>query len=161
VRAALKQRKRKPMFIVDLAVPRDVAADVADLEDVYLYTVDDLEGVIRENLRSREEAARQARRIIEAEVARFNASLRVRDSAPTIRDLREKAAGIRATVETQARQMLANGKAPEDVVAFISRTLTNKLLHGPSAGLRRAGEHGDGELIRAARRLYGLPDDEG
>ena len=160
VKAALKTLKLKPMFVVDLAVPRDVHPDVGKLEDIYLYTVDDLEGVISENLRSREEAARQAREIIDTEVARFSASLRTRDSAPTIREVRQHAAGIQAQVERQATRMLESGKSPEEVVAYLSRTLTNKLLHGPSAGLRRAGETGDGDLIQAARRLFGLPDDD-
>ena len=159
MKRALKTRKRKPMFVVDLAVPRDVHPDVGGLEDVYLYTVDDLEGVISENLRSREEAARQAREIIDTEVARFSASLRTRDSAPTIREVRQHAAGIQAQVERQATRMLESGKPTEVVLAYLSRTLTNKLLHGPSAGLRRAGETGDEELIRAARRLFGLPDE--
>ena len=91
VEAALKTRRRKPIFIVDLAVPRDVEASVGELEDVYLYTVDDLQGVVDDNLKAREEAAAHARRIIDVEVIRFAQTLKTRDAAPTIRSVRSRA----------------------------------------------------------------------
>jgi glutamyl-tRNA reductase len=103
---ALEARRRRPVFIADLAVPRDVEESVADLEDVYLYTVDDLQGVIRENLKSRRQAAKQAQQIIEAEVARFVMAQRIRDAAPTIRAMRGKAEEIRADVSRSARRLL-------------------------------------------------------
>jgi glutamyl-tRNA reductase len=156
VEAALKARRRKPMFIVDLAVPRDVEAAVAELEDVYLYTVDDLHGVVDDNLKAREEAAAHARRIIDVEVIRFAQTLKTRDAAPTIRSVRNRAEDIRNNVSEQARRMLESGRSPEEVMDFLSRTLTNKLLHLPSVGLRRAGEEGDQELLGAARKLFGL-----
>jgi glutamyl-tRNA reductase len=156
IQAALKARRRKPMFIVDLAVPRDVEPAVSELEDVYLYTVDDLQGVVDENLKAREEAATQARRIIDVEVIRFAQTLKTRGAAPTIRSVRNRAEDIRVGVSEQAQRMLEAGRSPEEVMDFLSRTLTNKLMHLPSVGLRRAGEEGDEELLTAARRLFGL-----
>ncbi len=156
VQAALKARRRKPMFIVDLAVPRDVEPAVAELEDVYLYTVDDLQGVVDDNLKAREEAAAQARRIIDVEVIRFSQTLKTRDAAPTIRSVRSRAEDIRIAVNEQAARMLEAGRSPAEVMDFLSRTLTNKLMHLPSVSLRRAGEEGDEELLTAARRLFGL-----
>src|SRR6056297_2537340 len=156
VKAALKARRRKPMFMVDLAVPRDVATDVADLEDVYLYTVDDLQDVVDDNVKAREEAAAHARRIIDVEVIRFAQTLKTRDAAPTIRSVRSRAEEIRDAVNEQAQRMLEAGRSPAEVMDFLSRTLTNKLLHLPSVGMRRAGEEGDQELLTAARRLFGL-----
>ena len=96
MQAAIKERRHRPVFIADIAVPRDVDPEIAELADVYLYTVDDLQGVIRENLKSRRQAARQAQQIIEAEVARFALAQRVRDAAPTIRAMRGKARSARA-----------------------------------------------------------------
>lgn len=156
VQAALKARKRKPIFMVDLAVPRDVEPDVAELEDVYLYTVDDLQGVIDENIKAREEAAAHARRLIDVEVLRFAQTLKTRDAAPTIRSVRSRAEEIRTAVNAQAARMLESGRPPAEVMDFLSKTLTNKLMHLPSVSLRRAGEEGDQELLSAARRLFGL-----
>jgi glutamyl-tRNA reductase len=160
VKAALKARRRKPIFIVDLAVPRDVEAAVSELEDVYLYTVDDLQGVVDDNVKAREEAATQARRIIDVEVIRFAQTLKTRDAAPTIRSVRSRAEDIRSAVNEQAQRMLEAGRSPAEVMDFLSRTLTNKLMHLPSVGLRRAGEEGDEELLTAARRLFGLETED-
>ncbi len=156
VEAALKARRRKPIFIVDLAVPRDVEAAVGELDDVYLYTVDDLQGVVDDNIKAREEAAAHARRIIDVEVIRFAQTLKTRDAAPTIRSVRSRAEDIRLAVSEQANRMLESGRSPAEVMDFLSRTLTNKLLHLPSVSMRRAGEEGDQELLTAARRLFGL-----
>jgi glutamyl-tRNA reductase len=156
---ALKERRHRPVFIADLAVPRDVEEAVTELDDVYLYTVDDLQGVIRENLKSRRQAARQAQQIIEAEVARYVMAQRVRDAAPTIRAMRSKADEIRENVAQNARRLLDRGREPEEVLDFLARTLTNKLMHLPSSELRKAGERGDEDVLRAARHLFGISDD--
>ncbi len=160
IEQALKERRQKPVFIADLAVPRDVDADVADLQDVYLYTVDDLQDVIRENLRSRKEAARQAEQIIEAEVERFALAQKVRDAAPTIRAMRGNAELIRNDVTQQAMKLLESGRDAAAVVDFLAHSLTNKLMHEPSSRLRKAGERGDDELLLAARNLFGLNEDK-
>lgn len=157
VRAALRTRKRKPIFMVDIAVPRDIEPEVAQLEDVYLFTIDDLQHVIHENIESRRAAARDATQIIAAEIALFEQQLKALDAVPTIRQLRDEADTLRAQTTEQARRMLATGRDPREVVEFLATTLTNRLLHGPSQRLREAAERGEVELLQAARALF-APD---
>jgi glutamyl-tRNA reductase len=154
VKAALRARRRRPMFMVDIAVPRDIDPKVAELEDVYLFSIDDLQGVVDENLESRREAAREADELIAGEVDRFEQGQRTLDAAPTIRRLREDAEATRAQTFEQARRMLGNGRPPEEALEFLSRTLTNRLLHGPSRRLREAAEHEDQALLAALTHLY-------
>lgn len=156
VERALKVRKHRPMFMVDIAVPRDIEAEVAELSDVYLYTVDDLQDVIQENLKSRQEAAQQAEEIIDVQSSHFLGWLRSLDAVSTIRDYRQQAESARDEVLSKAQQMLIQGKNAEEVMHFLAHTLTNKLLHTPSSNLRQAGYDGRGELIQAARELLGL-----
>jgi glutamyl-tRNA reductase len=153
---ALRARKRKPMFMVDIAVPRDIDADVAELEDVYLFTVDDLQSVVNENLEGRRQAAREANELIQSEVERFTHTLRTRDAAPVIRRLREEAERTRQRTLEQARQMLSHGKSQEEVLTFLANTLTNRLIHAPSQRLRDAAEAGDGEIIETIADIYRL-----
>jgi glutamyl-tRNA reductase len=153
---ALRARKRRPMFMVDIAVPRDIDADVAELEDVYLFTVDDLQSVVNENIEGRRQAAREAGQLIESEVERFTHSLRTRDAAPLIRRLRDDAERTRLRTLEQARQMLAHGKSQDEVLNFLANTLTNRLIHAPSQRLRDAAETGDGEIIETIAEIYRL-----
>ncbi|MGB7738010.1 MAG: glutamyl-tRNA reductase [Steroidobacteraceae bacterium] len=153
---ALRARKRRPMFMVDIAVPRDIDADVAELEDVYLFTVDDLQSVVNENLEGRRQAAREAGALIDAEVERFAHLLRTRDAAPLIRRLREEADRTRQRTLEQARVMLAHGKSQDEVLSFLANTLTNRLIHAPSQRLRDAAETGDGEIIETIADIYRL-----
>jgi glutamyl-tRNA reductase len=153
---ALRARKRRPMFMVDIAVPRDIDADVAELEDVYLFTVDDLQSVVNENLEGRRQAAREAGALIDAEVERFVHLLRTRDAAPLIRRLREDADRTRQRTLEQARLMLAHGKSQDEVLSFLANTLTNRLIHAPSQRLRDAAETGDGEIIETIADIYRL-----
>jgi glutamyl-tRNA reductase len=153
---ALRARKRRPMFMVDIAVPRDIDADVAELEDIYLFTVDDLQSVVNENLEGRRQAAREAGELINAEVERFSHSLKTRDAAPLIRRLREDADRTRQRTLEQARHMLAHGKSHDEVLNFLANTLTNRLLHAPSQRLRDAAETGDGEILDAIADIYRL-----
>lgn len=154
VEAALKKRRHKPMFLVDIAVPRDIEASVAEVDDAYLYTIDDLKQVIDENLRSREAAAREAEAIIDLQVERYMAWRRALDKGNPVQDLRRQAEAERDDVLARATAMLARGRKPEEALAFLANTLTNKLLHAPSANLRAAALRGDGELIQAAARLF-------
>ena len=156
---ALKRRRHRPIFMVDIAVPRDVEPEVGELDDVYLYTVDDLREVIEENLRSRNHAAEEAEHIIELQVERFMTWLRSLDSVPAIRRFRDRAAEQRDEVLERAMRRLANGETPEAVLEYLARTLTNRLLHLPTTRLREAGEQGQRELLEAARRLLALDDD--
>ncbi len=156
VESALKRRRHRPMFMVDIAVPRDIEAEVANLEDVYLYTVDDLDEVIQDNLRSRQEAAAQAREIIAFQVDEFLAWMRSLDAVGLIQDYRRQACEIRDEVLAKARRMLEAGRPPEEALEYLAQTLTNKLLHTPSTQLREAGSTGRHELLEAANALFQL-----
>jgi len=159
VAAAITARRRKPMFLVDIAVPRDIEPSVADLEDVYLYTIDDLRQVIDENLRSRREAAREAEAMIELSVEHFMGWWRTLDLQNPVVDLRRNAEANRDEALAKAQAMLARGKSPQEALAFLANTLTNRLLHAPSANLRAAALRGDEELLRAAERLFDTAPD--
>lgn len=159
VRDALRARKHRPMFIVDIAVPRDIEPEVSALEDVYLFTIDDLENVVSENQQARRHAARDAEQLLASEVEQFEQQLRTLDAAPTIRDLRDDAEQLRTQTLEQAQRMLAAGRDPRTVVEFLASTLTNRLLHAPSQRLREAAEQGEADLIAAARTLFALDVD--
>ncbi|MES9832299.1 MAG: glutamyl-tRNA reductase [Candidatus Thiodiazotropha sp. LLP2] len=154
VESALKERKHRPIFMVDIAVPRDIEPEVSDLSDIYLYTVDDLDEVIQENMRSREEAAEQAEEIIEQYVDDYMGWLRSLDAVELIQDYRCYAEQMRDEVMQKALQQLAKGKSPEEALRFIAHTLTNKLLHTPSTQMRQAGFNGQIELLDAANTLF-------
>jgi glutamyl-tRNA reductase len=156
VERALKQRRHRPIFMVDIAVPRDIEPEVGELGDVYLYTVDDLQEVIQENLRSRQQAAEQATEIIDFQVEEFMAWLRSLDAVDLIQGYRAHAHAIRDEVLDKARRMLENGRPADEVLGFLANTLTNKLLHTPSTQLRAAGSAGQQELLDAANALFGL-----
>lgn len=156
VERALKARRHRPMFMVDIAVPRDIEPEVADLRDVYLYTVDDLEEVIQENLKSRQEAAEKAREIIQFQVGEFREWLGSLDAVNLIAGYRACALNTRDEVLEKARRQLEKGKPPMEVLDFLAHTLTNKLLHTPSEQLRNAGGNGQHELLDAANTLFQL-----
>jgi glutamyl-tRNA reductase len=159
VESALKKRRHRPVFMVDIAVPRDVEPEVAELEDVYLYTVDDLEEVIQDNLRSRQEAAEQAREIVETHAEEFMGWLRSLDALNVIQGFRHRAEAIRDEVLDKALRQVSAGKSPEEALQFLANTLTNKLLHAPSAQLRAAGSSGQTQLLEAASTLFQLNAD--
>jgi glutamyl-tRNA reductase len=156
---ALKGRKHRPVFMVDVAVPRDIDPAVEELKDIYLYTVDDLQEVIGENLKSRQQAAKQAEEIIDIQVERFMAWLRAHNAVSTIRGYRQLAEQRRNEVLAKAKQMLANGKEPQQVLEFLANTLTNKLIHEPSVRIRQAAEDGNSDLLQAAIELFDLNKD--
>lgn len=156
VKRSLKQRKHRPVFMVDIAVPRDLDPEIARLDDAYLYTVDDLQDIIQENLRSRQAAAAQAEEIIDTQVDQFMAWLRTQDSAASIRALRQQAETVRDDVYARACKQLDQGKPADEVLRFLANTLTNKLLHNPSSSLREAAAQGKAELVDTIRYLYKL-----
>lgn len=160
MRQAVKKRRRKPMFALDLAVPRDVDPAAGEIEDVYLYTVDDLEGVIRENMRSRQQAARVADNMIDNRIDDFVAWMDSRAAVDTINAVRSQADATRAEVVNKAHRMLEQGRDADDVVQFVGRSLTNKLLHDPTTSLRSARGEQQQQLLRAARALFNLSDAE-
>ena len=160
VERALKQRKHRPIFMVDIAVPRDIEPEVGELDDVYLYTVDDLHEVIEEGRQSREEAAVQAEEIIINQVEHFMGWLRSLKGVDTIRAFREQAEEKRDEQLAAAQKQLAAGKEPEQVMNDLARTLTNKLIHEPSAQLNQAAHSGRKELLDTARELFNLEPEE-
>ncbi|MDI1254446.1 glutamyl-tRNA reductase [Thermomonas sp.] len=151
---AMAKRRHRPMLLLDLAVPRDIAADVAGMRDVFLYTVDDLERSIENNRRGRRAAAEQAEAIIELQVARFVEQFQASTRQQPLLHLRAHGERARADALAKARQQLAAGVPAEQVLEFLAHTLTNRLLHAPTVALREAALSGDGELSRAAERLF-------
>ena len=157
VEHALRLRRHRPMLLLDLAVPRDIAADVSGLRDVFLYTVDDLERAIEDNRRSRREAAEQAEAIVELQTARFVEQLQAQGRQQPVVRLRAHGEAARAEALAKARQQLAAGMPPEQALELLAHTLTNRLLHAPTVALREAALSGDGELGRAAEKLFPAP----
>ena len=158
VLTALRGRKHRPVFMVDIAVPGDIAADVAELDDVYLYNVDDLRQVIEENLRSRQQAAQQAEEIIEVQVAHFSEWTQSLEAVPTLRAYREHAQAMGRQAIDKARQQLDSGTPPEEVIETLTRNLINKLTHDPSVNLRSAVASGNTGLLDAVRTLFRIKD---
>ena len=156
VKRAVSIRRHKPQFMIDLAVPRDIDPRVGSLEDVYLYTVDDLRTVISENLKFREQAARQGEALVQQYALEFNRWLESRDVGDTIRRIRAKARLQRDEVLERARKRLANGEDPEAGMAFVADTLSNKLLHAPSAQMRKADAVEQAMLMSTAEKLFDL-----
>ncbi|MDJ0832163.1 MAG: glutamyl-tRNA reductase [Gammaproteobacteria bacterium] len=151
--AALKKRRHRPIFMVDLAVPRDIEPQVGDLNDVYLYTVDDLKEVIDENRRSREEAANEALDIIQTEVQHFDHWIKTHQSADEIRLLRSNADNVKRECLKKAQAMLENNEDPGKVLESLAANLTNKLMHGPTIEMRKALKEEDQELIQLLHDL--------
>ncbi len=156
VERALRRRRHRPILMVDIAVPRDVEPQVGELKDVYLYSVDDLKDIVADNLRTRRHEARRADQIVEEGVERHVREQRSRRAVDAVKALRVQAEGARQGELERARKALARGERPEAVLETLSRGLTNKLIHHPSAALRRASADGREDLLEAARRLLGL-----
>ncbi|MDQ3617909.1 MAG: glutamyl-tRNA reductase [Pseudomonadota bacterium] len=154
VAAALASRKHRPMLLLDLAVPRDIASDVAQLKDVFLYTVDDLERAIEDNRRSRREAATEAEAIVELQVARFAETMAASTRTEPLKRLRAHGEIARAEVLAKAKLQLAAGENPDVVLDYLAHTLTKRLLHAPTVALREAALSGNAELARAAEKLF-------
>ncbi len=155
VERAIRARRHRPMFMVDLAVPRDIEIEVGELDDVFLYTVDDLAQVVESGLESRQAAVVEAEAIIDERVDAFLRWLQTRDTVPVIRALRDSAERMRRHEVEHALKLLARGDAPAQVLEQLSQRLTNKLLHGPTQALNQAD--GDrGELQSLVSRLYHL-----
>ncbi|HBT57824.1 MAG TPA: glutamyl-tRNA reductase [Pseudomonas sp.] len=158
VERALKQRRHKPMFMVDIAVPRDIEPEVGGLADVYLYTVDDLHEVIEENMRSRQGAAEAAERLIELGTGEFMQRLRALAAVDVVRSYRQKAEQARDQELQKALAKLQRGADPEQVMTEMARLLTNKLLHEPSVQLKQMTAQGRIEALALAQELFALGD---
>lgn len=156
VERALKARRHRPMFMVDLAVPRDIEAEVGELADVFLYSVDDLGSIVKQGLDSRQSQVGQAEAIIEASVQQFLHWMDTRELVPTIRSLRDQAERMRRHEVERAVKLLARGESPAHVLDVLSRSLTNKFLHHPTHALNHAGDDERQELVALLSRLYSL-----
>ena len=141
VERALRARRRRPIFMVDLAVPRDIEPEAGELDDVFLYTVDDLAGIVSSNLDSRRSAVEQAEAIIDTQVGQFMQWMRLREGAPLIRALREEADVTRREELERALKALQRGEDPATVIESLSHSLTNKLLHAPTQALAETLKH--------------------
>ena len=149
IERAIKSRRRKPMFIVDLAVPRDVEPEVSRLDDVYVHTVDDLGRIVQSGSESRQAAVAQAEAIIESRVRDFEEWIKARRAVPVIQDLRTRADALRRRELDRALKQLARGDAPEAVIEQLSQALTNKFLHDPMSTLRDAGDEAEAARVQA------------
>ena len=154
VERALKARRRLPMFMVDLAVPRDIEPEVGELDDVFLYTVDDLKGIVQGNQDARRSAVEQAEVIIDAQVGQFMHWMQVRESVPLIRALRDKAEDARRYEVERALRLLAKGDDPKQVLEALSQGLTNKLMHAPTQALNEATGEERRTLADTLARLF-------
>jgi glutamyl-tRNA reductase len=156
VERALKIRKHRPLFIVDLAVPRDVEEEVAELNDVFLYTVDDLSDVVRDGLDARQGAVKEAEVIIESGVADFIHWMESREVVPTIMALRNHAERHRRHEIEKALRLLAKGESAEKVLEALSNGLTNKLLHAPTHALNHVEAREREQFLDTVHRIYNL-----
>jgi len=154
VEKALKKRKHQPIFMVDLAVPRDVEPEVSELDDVYLYSVDDLQSVIKENMENRQQAAEQASEIIDIHVQHFLQWQRSLGSVDIIAEIRQQTQNVSNDVLTKAKKQLAAGQSPEETLDYLAHTLTNKFLHQPSTKLRQASQENRDDILNIAQDLF-------
>ena len=154
---AVKARRHRPMVMVDLAVPRDIEPEIGELDDVFLYTVDDLAQVVDAGMESRQQAVVEAEQIIDTRVDGFLHWMEARDAVPTIRALREHAEELRQHEVERALRLLARGEDPQRVLEALSHGLTNKLMHGPSRFLNHAEGDAQAEAGRLVQQLFNLP----
>lgn len=150
----IKARRYRPVFMVDLAVPRDIEPEVADLDDIFLYTVDDLAAIVRDGIDARSSAVAQAEAIIESQVGSFLHWMDARESVPVIRALREKGEGARRQELDRAFRALGRGEDPRAILESLSQGLTNKLLHGPTQALHDAGGDDRTQLQQFIAKIF-------
>lgn len=158
VESALQKRKHEPMFMIDIAVPRDIEVEVNELDDVYLYTVDDLQEVISENQQNRQVAALEAEKIIVEGMGNFFLEQRSRDVVGTLTALRSQTESLRDQEIEMAVKSLSKGDDPQKVVIEMARRLSNKFLHHPSIQLRKASAKGQTQMTDCVQELFQLQD---
>ena len=156
VERALKKRRNQPMLLVDIAVPRDVEPEVGKLPDAYLYSVDDLQAIIENNLAQRKAAAVQAEGIVMQESGEFMCWLRAQSGVNSIRDYRSQADQVREELQQRALAALQHGGDPEAILRDLAHKLTNRLIHAPTKSLQQAARDGDGERLQILRDSLGL-----
>ena len=160
VEQAIKVRKHRPILMVDIAVPRDIEAQVGELRDIYLYTVDDLREIVDQNLRDRQTEARKADVIIEAGVREYVEEVRSLGAVDSVKEYRALGENVRELELQRALRALAKGEDPQQVTAQLARSIANKLMHAPTAGLKQASIEGRFDVLASARRLLGLNEQQ-
>lgn len=156
VERALKDRRHKPMFLVDLAVPRDIEAEVGELDDAYLYTVDDLQQIVEKNLESRQHAALQAEQMIDQQAQQYLQWRQGQTSIDVLRDFRQQSENQRDTLVAKALNQLADGKEAEQVIKELANKLTNSLIHAPTKALKKAAMQQDNKNMSLLQDALGL-----
>ncbi|CAE7149687.1 hemA [Symbiodinium pilosum] len=157
--AAIKLRRRRPIFMVDIAVPRDIEAGVGELPDVYLYTIDDLSAIIEGNIAQRRQAAASAETFVHQGAKLFLRESRVQKDQALLRAFRDQAKTIQAESLSRAKKDLQRGTDPERVLERLSNDLTNKLIHAPTMAIRDASADGRADLLDYLRILYDVDTD--
>ncbi len=156
VERALKKRKHRPMFMVDIAVPRDIEPEVGELSDVYLYSVDDLHEVVEENQKSRQKAAASAESMVLDGVEEFQLRMRELDGVEVLKAYRQQAEQIKRAELDKALKQLNNGVNAEDVLQQLARSITNKMTHTPSLQIKQASANGRKDQVEWAQQLFQL-----
>ncbi|MEM7098466.1 MAG: glutamyl-tRNA reductase [Pseudomonadota bacterium] len=156
VEAAIRQRKRKPVFMVDIAVPRDIEVEVGELPDVYLYSIDELGSIIEANLAQRRKAAQHAEEFVDIGAKRYVEERRLKQDQKVLRDLRDSAQQIQAAELAKAQKALERGLNPEVVLEKLANNLTNKLIHPPTVAIRQASAAGRSDRLEYLSKLYQL-----
>ncbi len=156
VEQALKARRNKPMLLIDIAVPRDIESQVAELEDAYLYSVDDLQTIVSENRAAREQAAEQAQRIIDCRVAEFELWLKSLDSVELIKHYRNEVSAIKDDLVLKALVQLEGGKSADKVILELANKLTNRLMHAPTKAIKDAVQNGELNQLAQMKKMLGI-----
>lgn len=154
VETAIKARRHRPIFMVDLAVPRDIEHEVAELDDIFLYTVDDLSQVVSDGIENRQLAAVEAETIVANRVENFMQWFKKRDAVPTIKALRDQFDALRKMETEKALKQLQKGESPEKVLEALSIALSNKFLHAPSHALNQSHGEEHAKLEDTLKQLY-------
>ncbi len=151
-----RRQTTSPLLLIDLALPRNIAADCADLPNIMLHTIDSLTDVVARNVAERQGAAKQADALIELHANAFMATLRSLDAVVTVRAYRDHATQLCDTLLTQARSQLANGVDPNAVLTELTRRLRNTLTHAPTTLINELAEQGDWEMLDVLQHCFGL-----
>ena len=158
VEKAIKRRRHSPIFMIDIAVPRDIEPEVGDLDDVYLYTVDDLQATVEENRKEREKVALEAEKIVDERSAQYMVQMRELGGIETIKSYRAKVEALRASEMQKALKAIESGADPVSTMERMSRALTNKVMHEPSLALKKASAEGRVDLLKWSHELFGIDD---
>ena len=160
VEQALKQRRYKPMLFVDIAVPRDIESQVGELDAAYLYSVDDLQAIVNENMASREQAAEQAQEIILQKTHEFAKWQRSQGSIDVIRQYRDSAQEVKTELVEKAVNQLQSGKSAEKVLLELANKLTNRLTHAPTRAIQAAAQEGDIDKLAVLKQTLGIEQEK-